>query len=72
MQQIPLEQYNQVMEGLAESFQKSLKKTLAEPYPYAPGYNGTRSSKFQGVRNMKTKTGNLYNSINVSFNPATN
>ena len=72
MQQIPLEQYNQVMQGLAESFEDLLKKSLAAPYPYAPGYNGTRSSKFQGIRDMKVKKGNLYNSINVSFNPSTN
>jgi hypothetical protein len=60
------------MTQLAKSFEENLKKQLAEPYPYAPGYNGSRKSKFQGIRNMKVKTGSLYNSIKVSFDPASN
>jgi len=69
---IPLTEYDKVMTQLAASFQENLKRQLAEPYPYAPGYNGSRKSKFQGVRNMKVKTGSLYNSIKVSFDPSSN
>lgn len=62
--------YDEVMSQLAQSFEQSLKNALAKPYPYAPGFNKVRPNK--GVRNMKVKTGKLYNSINVSFNPETN
>ena len=58
------------MAELADLFQKALKDNLAKPYPYAPGYFGQKSAT--GRRNMKTKTGKLYNSINVSFDPAQN
>jgi hypothetical protein len=57
------------MNELAAKFQQALKDNLAKPYPYAPGYFGKKPSS--GKRNMKTKTGNLYNSINVSFDPDT-
>jgi hypothetical protein len=69
---IPLNEYNKVMSELAAKFENNLKQQLAEPYPYAPGYNGSRQSKFQGIRNMKSKTGSLYKSIEVSFDPTTN
>ena len=69
---IPLTEYDKVMKGLAAAFEENLKRQLAEPYPYAPGYNGSRKSQFQGIRNMKVKTGSLYNSIKVSFDPASN
>ena len=68
--QIPQDNYNRAMNELAEMFQQALKDNLAKPYPYAPGYFGQKAST--GLRNMKKKTGNLYNSIQVSFNPATN
>lgn len=71
-QQVPLDNYNAVMTELAAKFEAALKQQLAEPYPYAPGYNGGRKSKFQGVRNMKTKTGSLYKSIKVSFDSSSN
>lgn len=66
-QEIPLDRYNEVMSGLATMFQKALKDELAKPYPYAPGYMGQK--KRTGIRDMKKKTGNLYNSIRVSFDP---
>lgn len=69
---IPLTEYNKVMNQLAAAFEENLKRQLAEPYPYAPGYNGSRKSKFQGIRDMKKQTGSLYNSIKVSFNPESN
>ena len=69
-QQIPQPNYNEAMAELADLFQKALKDNLAKPYPYAPGYFGQKSAT--GRRNMKTKTGKLYNSINVSFDPAQN
>lgn len=69
-QQIPKPNYNQVMEQLAEMFENSLKNNLAKPYPYAPGYFGQKQAT--GFRNMKKKTGALYNSINVSFDETTN
>lgn len=69
-QQIPQPKYNEAMAELADLFQKALKDNLAKPYPYAPGYFGQKSAT--GRRNMKTKTGNLYNSIKVSFDPAQN
>ncbi len=69
-QQIPQPNYNQAMNDLAALFQQALKDNLAQPYPYAPGYFGQKPST--GIRNMKTKTGNLYNSIQVSFDPAQN
>lgn len=58
------------MEELAAMFQQALKENLAKPYPYAPGYFGQKASS--GKRNMTKKTGNLYNSINVSFDPDVN
>jgi hypothetical protein len=69
-QQIPQPNFDAAMEELAAKFQEALKSNLAKPYPYAPGYFGQKPST--GKRNMKVKTGSLYNSINVSFNPATN
>lgn len=63
----PTPQYDEVMKNLANLFQTALKEELARPYPYAPGYTGTRAPK--GIRDMKKKTGNLYNSIRVSFDP---
>ncbi len=67
---IPQPNYQEAMTELAEKFEQILKDNLAKPYPYAPGYFGQKQST--GIRNMKVKTGNLYNSINVSYNPATN
>jgi hypothetical protein len=69
-QQIPQPNFDAAMEELAAKFQEALKQNLAKPYPYAPGYFGQKPSS--GKRNMRTKTGNLYNSINVSFDPETN
>lgn len=69
-QQIPQPRYNEAMEELAEKFQKALKDNLAKPYPYAPGFFGQKPKT--GIRNMKKKTGNLYNSINVSFDADAN
>lgn len=66
-QQIPTPSYDQVMKRLASVFQAALKAELAKPYPYAPGYSGTQRPS--GIRDMKKKTGNLYNSITVSFDP---
>ncbi len=66
-QKIPSPEYNQVMNDLALKFQQALKSELAKPYPYAPGYNGQK--KPSGIRDMKKRTGNLYNSIKVSFDP---
>ncbi len=69
-QQMPTPNFDQAMEQLATMFQEALKNNLAKPYPYAPGYFGQRPKK--GIRDMKKKTGKLYNSIQVSFDPATN
>ena len=66
-QQIPQPNYNAAMAELAEKFEQALKSNIAKPYPYAPGYFGQKPST--GIRNMKTKTGNLYNSVQVSFDP---
>lgn len=59
--------FDKAMEQLAASFQQALKDNLAKPYPYAPGFSGQK--KPTGFRDMKKKTGNLYKSIMVSFNP---
>lgn len=69
-QQIPQPNYDAAMQELAQLFQDALKENLAKPYPYAPGYFGQRPKT--GIRNMKRKTGDLYNSIKVSFDPAAN
>ena len=58
------------MAELAAMFEKSLKENLAKPFPYAPGFFGQKSAS--GRRNMRQKTGALYNSINVSFDEGTN
>ncbi len=58
-----LELYGQLMVD-------EIKKSLLVNYPYAPGYFGQRPKT--GIRNMTRKTGNLYKSIKVSFNPSTN
>lgn len=68
--QIPQPNYNAAMAELAAMFQKALKDNLAKPYPYAPGFFGQKPRT--GIRNMTKKTGNLYNSINVSFDPNAN
>jgi hypothetical protein len=62
--------YDKAMMKLAADFESALKASLAKPYPFAPGYDQQRP-RF-GVRNMKVKTGNLYKSINVSFDPKKN
>jgi hypothetical protein len=63
-------EYNRLMNQLAEKFQSALKESLAKPYPFAPGYNKSRAPF--GVRDMKKKSGFLYNSIKVDFNPESN
>jgi hypothetical protein len=63
--EIPHNEYNQAMNVFAKKFQETLKASLAKPYPFAPGYSGGRSAF--GIRDMKTKTGNLYNSIEVNY-----
>lgn len=69
-QAIPQQRFDEAMQKLAADFQKQLKANLAKPYPYAPGFLGQKSKT--GFRDMKKQTGNLYNSINVSFDPDTN
>jgi hypothetical protein len=69
-QQIPQDNYNRAMKELAAKFQQALKDNLAKPFPYSPGYLGKRAQ--QGKRNMKVKTGSLYNSIQSSFDPESN
>jgi hypothetical protein len=69
-QAIPQPNYEAAMAQLAAMFQQTLKNNLAKPYPYSPGFFGQKPSK--GIRDMKKKTGNLYNSINVSFDPDAN
>lgn len=64
-EQIVYTEYDKAMQGLALKFQEALKNSLAYPYPYAPGY--TKQRQPFGVRDMKVKTGNLYNSINVVY-----
>jgi hypothetical protein len=68
-QAIPQPNFDAAMEELAAKFQAALKQNLAKPYPYAPGFFGQKPKT--GIRDMKKKTGNLYNSINVSFDPET-
>jgi hypothetical protein len=67
---IDLVEYERTMQRLALEFQEALKASLAQPYPFAPGFNKQRQPF--GVRNMKTKTGALYNSIEVVFIPSQN
>jgi hypothetical protein len=69
-QQVPMPNFQEAMEELAVMFQQALKDNLARPYPYAPGYFGQKQPT--GVRNMTRRTGNLYKSIQVSFDPAQN
>lgn len=69
-QQIPQPNFDMAMNELAQMFQEALKDNLAKPYPYAPGYFGQKPAT--GRRNLTKKTGNLYNSIQVSFDPDTN
>lgn len=69
-QKIPRPNYEAAMKELADMFEKALKDNLAKPYPYAPGYFGQKPKT--GIRNMTKKTGSLYNSIKVSFDPTQN
>lgn len=69
-EEIVYTEYDKAMIELSKKFEEALKQSLVKPYPFAPGYNKTRSPF--GVRNMKTKTGNLYNSINVEFDKSQN
>jgi hypothetical protein len=63
-------EYIQAMNELAVKFQLALQESLARPYPFAPGYSGSKQPF--GVRNMRIKTGFLYNSIKVNFSQQTN
>jgi hypothetical protein len=67
---VVLTEYQRTMNRLAAEFEAALKESLAFPYPFAPGYNKQRQPF--GVRDMKKKTGNLYNSIEVKYNPELN
>jgi hypothetical protein len=69
MQDLELTEFDKMMMKLANDFQEAIKASLAMPYPFAPGYSGGAASqrKLFGVRNMKTKTGALYNSISVKW-----
>jgi len=64
-EEIVYTEYDKAMQLLALKFQDALKASLASPYPFAPGYNNSRQPF--GVRNMKVKSGTLYNTINVKF-----
>lgn len=66
-QQVPTPNFNQAMEQLSAQFEQALKNNLAKPYPYAPGYFGQKPAT--GLRNMKRRTGSLYKSITVSYDP---
>lgn len=65
----PTPRYDAAMRELAQLFEAAIKEELGKPYPFAPGYFGQQRSK--GFRNMKKKTGALFNSVRVSFDPAT-
>jgi hypothetical protein len=67
--QVEFTEYDKAMMNLAEQFQKVIKESLAKPYPFAPGYN--KSGKVFGVRNMTKQTGDLYKSIEVTFDSST-
>jgi hypothetical protein len=69
-QAIPQPNFDEAMEQLAAMFEETLKTNLAKKYPYAKGYFGQKPQT--GIRDMKKKTGNLYNSIKVSFDPTIN
>jgi len=58
-------EYDKAMSNLAKQFQDVIKESLAKPYPFAPGYNKGR--RVFGTRNMTKQTGDLYNSIQVTF-----
>ena len=58
-------EYQKAMVVFAKKFQETLKASLIKPYPFAPGYNKERRPF--GVRDMKSKTGNLYKSIEVEY-----
>lgn len=66
---IPREFYDGAMEELAEKFQEEIKKNLKKPYPYARGFRKVVPQT--GVRNLTKKTGRLYNSVSVSYDPRT-
>jgi hypothetical protein len=65
----PTPKYDLAMKEMALLFQNAIKEELGKPYPFAPGYNGSRKSN--GIRNLKKKTGALYNSVKVTFDPKT-
>lgn len=58
-------EYQKAMVVFAKKFQETLKASLIKPYPFAPGYNKERRPF--GTRDMKSKTGNLYKSIEVEY-----
>lgn len=66
---IPRELYDGAMEELAEKFEEEIKKNLKKPYPYARGFRKVVPPT--GVRNLTKKTGRLYNSVSVSYDPRT-
>lgn len=67
---IPTPEYIETMNMLSKKFEQALKDSIAAPYPFAPGYNKSRQPF--GVRDMKIKTGFLYNSVKVEYEPGQN
>lgn len=67
---VPTPEYDQAMNMLAKKFQEALKASIAAPYPFAPGYSKSRQPF--GVRNMKIKTGFLYNTVVVEYDKSKN
>lgn len=64
-EKIPQEAYNEAMKALAELFQEELKASLLKPYPFAPGYNKSRTPF---GTSPKVAGGGLVESVDVKYN----
>lgn len=65
MAEIQTPEFNNAMQELSVAFQNALQNALKKPYPYAPGFDRKRAPF--GV-SPKVATGNLANSISVTYN----
>lgn len=67
MAQPTLDNFNSVMQDLADKFAKELQDALLQPYPFAPGFSNQRSAF---GTSPKVASGSLVNSISANYNPS--
>lgn len=66
MEEMNLTAFDKAMEDLSDKFANELKKSLLQPYPYAPGFSKSRTPF---GTSPKVASGSLVESISASYNP---